>query len=177
MRDEGTAMRRYGVLAAVVVAPLWFSAGLAHSDVPAPQPGAPCPAEFADVMTQLPGGADFLVCQAAPDTAGSWVPVVTPFDPSSRWLSYGPEITLHGQGFRNPNLRSGSWTAEPLNPDAVCGADQVTVVSAGVLAPLEHSQSEPGQPMQLEVLPRLFTIVLSGDCLWSEDQPSPPMGW
>lgn len=162
-------MRGCGALIAVAAAALTFPA-YAHADAPVPQAGAPCPQEFANVMTQLPGGADFLVCQAVPDHAGSWAPVVTPFDPSSRWLSYGPEITLHGQGFRNPNLRSGRWTANPLDPAAVCAADQVTVVSAGVLAPLVHSQGEPGQPLQLEVLPKLFTIVLSGDCLWSEDQ-------
>jgi hypothetical protein len=155
---------------------LGFAAAPAHADDPVPQAGAPCPVDFANVMTQLPGGRDFLVCQPVPDRPGSWAPVVTPFDPSSRWLSYGPEITLHGQGFRNPNLRSGRWTANPLDPATACSADQVTVVSAGVLAPLVHSQGEPGQPLQLDVLPRLFTIALSGDCLWSEDQP-PGIGW
>mgnify|MGYP001806195228 CR=1 FL=1 len=118
-------------------------------------------------MTQLPGGRDFLLCQES----GSWAPVFTPFDPAPRWLSYGPDITLHGQGFRNPNLRSGPWTASPLDPAAVCGADQVTVIGPGELAPVVHSAGQPGQPLQLEVLPKLFTIVLSGNCLWSEDQP------
>jgi hypothetical protein len=154
---------------AVAAAALSFGAAPAHADG-VPQAGAPCPADFANVMTQLPGGRDFLVCQAGPNGPGSWAPVVTPFDPSSRWLSYGPEITLHGQGFRNPNLRSGQWTADPLDSVTVCGADQVTVVSAGVLAPLVHSQSQPGQPLQFTVLPKLFTIALSGNCLWSEEQ-------
>lgn len=166
-------MRRCGALALVAAAALSFGSGSARADDPVPQAGAPCPIDFANVMTQLPGGADYLFCQPLPDRPGSWTPAVTPFDPASRWLSYGPQITLHGQGFRNPNLRSGQWTATPLNPATVCGADQVTVVSAGVLAPLVHSQSTPGQPMSLDVLPKLFTIVLSGDCLWSEDQPPP----
>lgn len=161
-------MRRYGAPVVMAAAALAFAAP-AHADAPVPQAGASCPQDFTNVMTQLPGGADFLVCQPIPDKPGSWTPVVTPFDPSSRWLSYGPEITLHGQGFRNPNLRSGRWTATPLDPDTVCGADQVTVVSAGVLAPLVHSQGEPGQQLQLDVLPKLFTIVLSGNCLWSEE--------
>jgi hypothetical protein len=161
-------VRRCGALALVAAAALSFGAGTAHADDPAPQAGAPCPIDWANVMTQLPGGSDYLVCE------GSWMPAPTPFDPAGRWLSYGPQITLHGQGFRNPNLRSGRWTASPLDPAAVCGADQVAVVSAGVLAPLVHSQSSPGQPMSLDVLPKLFTIVLSGNCLWSEDQP--PLG-
>ncbi|BBY66367.1 hypothetical protein [Mycolicibacterium helvum] len=161
-------MRRCGALIAAVAAAL-ASAAPAHADAPVPQAGAPCPQDFADVMTQLPGGADFLVCQAVPDQPGRWAPVVTPFDPASRWLSYGPEITLHGQGFRNPNLRSGQWTATPLDPATECAADQVTVVSAGVLAPLVHSQGQPGQPLRLDVLPKLFTIVLSGECLWSQE--------
>ncbi|BBY60265.1 hypothetical protein [Mycolicibacterium sarraceniae] len=158
-------MRRWGALIAVAAAALSFS-GPAGADADVPQAGATCPRELSDVMTQLPGGAEYLVCQAVPDRPGRWAPVLAPFDPSSRWLSYGPEITLHGQGFRNPNLRSGRWTATPLDPATVCGADQVTVVAAGELAPLVHSQGQPGQPLELEVLPKLFTIVLSGNCLW-----------
>lgn len=162
-------MRRCGALIVVAAAALSFSAP-ARADDPVPQAGAPCPQTFANVMTQLPGRQDFLVCQPVPDRAGNWTPVDTPFDPSSRWLSYGPEITLHGQGFRNPNLRSGNWTASPLDPATVCSADQVTVIGPGELAPLVHSQGQPGQPLQLEVLPKLFTIALSGNCLWSEGQ-------
>ena len=162
-------MRWCGAVVAAAAAALSFAAP-AYADDPVPQAGAPCPQDFANVMTQLPGGRDYLVCQPVPDRPGSWAPVDSPFDPSSRWLSYGPEITLHGQGFRNPNLRSGRWTATPLDPLAVCGADQVTVIGPGELAPLVHSQSLPGQVMQLEVLPKLFTVVLSGNCLWSEDQ-------
>jgi hypothetical protein len=161
---------------AVAAAALSSGAGFAYADVPVPQAGASCAADLANVMTQLPGGRDFLVCQSRSDAPGSWAPVAVPFDPSSKWLSYGPEITLHGTGFRNPNLRSGQWTAIPLDPATVCGADQVAVVSAGVLAPVVHSQGQPGQQLQLDVLPKLFTVALSGDCLWSENQP-PPIGW
>ncbi|WP_445169872.1 hypothetical protein ACTXG7_11460 [Mycolicibacterium sp. Dal123E01] len=161
-------MRCCGAVVAVAAAALSLATP-AHADDPVPQAGAPCPQDFANVMTQLPGGRDYLACQAVPDHSGNWTPVDTPFDPSSRWLSYGPEITLHGQGFRNPNLRSGPWTATPLDPVTVCGADQVTVIGPGELAPLVHSQGQPGQPLQLDVLPKLFTIVMSGNCLWSEN--------
>jgi hypothetical protein len=162
-------VRRCGALIAVATAALSFSAPAAADD-PVPAAGAPCPQNFANVMTQLPGGRDYLICQPVPDRDGNWAPVDTPFDPSSRWLSYGPEMTLHGQGFRNPNLRSGQWTATPLDPSTMCSADQVTVIGPGELAPLVHSQGMPGRPLQLEVLPKLFTIALSGNCLWSEDQ-------
>ncbi|MCV7348287.1 hypothetical protein [Mycolicibacterium rhodesiae] len=160
-------MRRYGVLMAVAAAALALNPAPAHADGLGPQPGAPCPADFTDVMTRLPDVGDFLVCQAS----GMWAPVLGPFDPAGRWLSYGAGITLHGQGFRNPNLRSGQWTAAPLDPSAVCSADQVTVIGPGELAPVVHSPGEVGQPLHLEVLPKLFTITMNGDCLWSEDQP------
>ncbi len=160
-------MWRCGVLLAATAAAAALSPAPAHADIPTPQSGASCPAELADVMTRLPDVGDFLVCQ----DSGSWAPVLDPFDPALRWLSYGSGITLHGQGFRNPNLRSGRWTATPLSPDALCGADQVTVIGPGELAPVVHSQGEPGRPMQLDVLPKLFTITMTGDCLWAEDRP------
>ncbi|KAA0112073.1 hypothetical protein [Mycolicibacterium sp. P1-5] len=162
-------MWRCGALLAATAASvaLPFAIVPAHADVPVPQAGTPCPADLADVMTRLPNVGEFLVCQHS----GNWTPVLDPFDPVSRWLSYGSGITLHGQGFRNPNLRSGRWTATPLDPNAVCGAGQVTVIGPGELAPVVLSQSDAGRPLQLDVLPKLFTITLNGDCLWSEDQP------
>ena len=158
------------VAAAVLVAP-----AVAHADTPIPQAGAACADVLADAMTQLPSGSDFLVCRAAPDGSHVWAVAAVPFEPNDKWLSYASGIILHGQGFRNPNLSSGSWTATPLNPDTVCGAEQVTVVSAGVLAPPHNSQGEPGQPLAVELLPKLFTVTMTGDCLWSKDQTL--FGW
>ncbi len=152
-------------LTAVLVSP-----AMAHADTPVPQAGGPCSENLTDAMTQLPGGSDFLVCQGQPDGSQAWVPATVPFDPADKWFSYGSGITLHGQGFRNPNLSSGSWTASPRDPGAVCAAEQVTVVSAGVLAPPEYSQGEPGQPLSVELLPKLFTVTMTGDCLWSRNQ-------
>ncbi|MCI4676240.1 hypothetical protein [Candidatus Mycolicibacterium alkanivorans] len=146
------------------------SPGVAHADCPVPQAGAACGERLADAMTQRPGGSEFLVCRTLPDGSRAWAEAPVPFDPSDKWFSYGPGITLHGQGFRNPNLSSGSWTATPLNPDTVCGAEQVAVVSAGVLAAPQNSQGEPGQPVSVEMLPRLFTVTMTGDCLWSRNQ-------
>ncbi|WP_328354666.1 hypothetical protein OG976_24050 [Mycobacterium sp. NBC_00419] len=155
--------------ASAVVAALLLAPGIARADSPVPQAGAQCPADHADAMTQLPNGSDFLVCRAGPDDSHSWAPVATPFDPNDTWISYGPAITLHGQGFRNPNLTSGQWTATPLDPASSCSAEQVTVVSAGVLAPPQRSQGEPGAALSVDMLPKLFTVSLAGDCLWAKD--------
>jgi hypothetical protein len=152
------------VVAAALVAP-----AVAHADTPVPQEGAPCSEYLADAMTQLPGGREFLVCQGQPDGSYVWAAAAVPFDPADKWLSYGPGIILHGQGFRNPNLSSGNWTASPLDPETGCGAEQVTVVSAGVLAPPQNALSEPGQLLSVELLPKLFTVTMTGDCLWSRD--------
>ena len=151
-------------LAAALVTP-----AVAHAEGPIPQAGAPCSENLADAMTQLPGGSDFLVCQGQPDGSHAWAEADVPFDPADRWVSYGPGITLHGQGFRNPNLTSGNWTANPLDPDTVCGAQQVTVVSAGVIAPQQNLRGDAGQPLSVELLPKLFTVTLTGDCLWSRE--------
>lgn len=155
-------------VAAVGITLMLAAAGTAHADT-TPQAGANCPADQAGLMTQLPGGSDYLICQAGAGEATTWAPVATPFDPNDRWLSYGPPITLHGQGFRNPNLTSGQWTATPLEPTTSCSAEQVTVVSAGVLAPPQRAEGEPGVRLSVELLPKLFTVTLAGNCLWAKD--------
>lgn len=161
--------------ASLAVAAVLVTGAVAHADTPVPQAGAPCSEDLVDAMTQLPGGSDFLVCQGQPDGSYAWAAVGVPFEPSDKWLSYGSGITLHGQGFRNPNLSSGRWTATALGSDTVCGAEQVTVVSAGVLAPQQNSRGEPGEPLSVEMLPKLFTVTMTGDCLWSKDQTL--FGW
>lgn len=167
-------LNRAGVPAAIV-ALLLAAPGIAAADTTAPQAGAGCPGDQAGVMTQLPNGSDYLVCLPGADGA-TWSAVATPFDPHDRWLSYGPPIILHGQGFRNPNLTSGQWTATPLEPTTSCSAEQVTVVGAGVLAPPQRSDGQPGVALSVELLPKLFTVALAGDCLWSRDSGF-SLGW
>jgi len=167
-------MRRFSAM----VAPATFAACLAlpwgsataSADTLVPQAGTPCPAALSGTMTALPDRGGYLACQGEPNAPNSWVPVVEPFPPNDKWLSYGPAMTLHGEGLRNPNLSSGQWTATPQDPAEKCTAEQITVVRAGVVAPPEISAGEPGQPLSLQVLPRLFSIKLSGDCLWSQSQ-------
>ena len=142
-------------------------AAVAEADPAVPQAGSPCSADLADAMTLLPDETTYVVCGQSAAGFG-WSPVLTPFPPHDRWLSYGPPITLHGQGMRNPNLSSGPWTATPQDPQTRCRVTQTTVVEAGVLAAPEVTEGEQGAPMPVEMKPRLFYVELAGDCLWAE---------
>ena len=152
-------------LAAVLVAAAVAVPGVAHADPAPPEAGAVCAAELDGAMTLLPDQTTYAACQQS-GPVYTWSAVQTPFPPNDRWLSYGPPITLHGQGMRNPNLSSGEWTATPLDPEATCRVTQTTVVEAGVLAPPQVSEGEPGLPMRVRMLPSLFYAELAGNCLW-----------
>ena len=153
-------------LAAVGVA---LSPAVAHADVITPGLAGPCSAGLAGVMTLLPDGQTYAVCQEDIGSNFAWQAAPVPFEPSTGWLSYGPGINLHGQAMRNPNLTSGQWTATPEGPETACRAQQQTVVAAGVLAAPQVFQGEPGQAMSVEMLPQLFYVELSGQCLWTKD--------
>ena len=128
-----------------------------------PQPGASCPESFAEAYTQLPDAQEVVVCQ--PGSGGqTWLPVGQPFDPSDIWLSYGPGLTLHGQGRRNPELLSGQWTATPQDGGA-CGVEQAAVTDAGVGEP-QATAGEPAQTLAFEEVPVVYSITLTGYCLW-----------
>jgi hypothetical protein len=135
---------------------------VASADPLAPQAGTPCTHDLAGVMTWPAELLTPLVC-----VDEQWQTVTSPQPPNDRWLSVGPTITLHGQGLRNPDVASGQWTATPLEPGSQCRATQQTVVSPGVKSPPLVSEGKPGQPLSLELLPRLFSIELSGHCLWT----------
>jgi hypothetical protein len=135
----------------------------ATAEPAAPQPGSPCgePAEHA--LTKVSDDV-FLVC-----TDGRWAPYDGPYPSSDTWLSYGPALTLHGQGMRNPEMLSGQWKATPRAATGRCRAAQSAVVSAGEVGPTQVSQGEPGRQLRFEVLPVMFNIELSGDCVWQKD--------
>jgi hypothetical protein len=125
----------------------------------APSAGASCPAEWSDVFTS--DGAAFVEC-----LGGSWQPVAEPFAPGDRWASFpGPGLTLSGQGRRNPQILSGQWTATPMDAGRVCSVEQAAVTDAGVAAPTVAT-GQPGEVSTFEVVPAVFTITLSGPCLW-----------
>ncbi len=148
------------------------SAATAHAELAYPRLGADCAPDFIGAMTLLPDEVTYAACR---DVDGSpvWAAVQTPFEPNDTWISYGPEITVHGQGMRNPNVTSGRWlatpTEPPTDPPTVCRAEQETVVEAGVLSEPQVSESDPGSELPVEFLPRLFYLTLSGNCLWTRE--------
>lgn len=152
---------RARVSVAVTVAVL---ATAAPAQAEPPQPGTACTPELAGAATMPTGQSLPLVC-----AAGRWSAVTVPGDPSDRWVSYGPAMALHGEGLRNPNLASGTWTATPLDPGTRCTATQQAVVSAGVVGEPLAAEGAPGRPLTVQVAPRLFDIVMTGHCLWTRN--------
>jgi hypothetical protein len=135
---------------------------VASADPPTPQAGTPCTSELSEVMTWPTDTLTPLVC-----VDERWQAVTTPQPPNDRWLSVGPAITLHGEGMRNPNVAAGQWTATPQEPGGQCRAAQQTVVSPGVKSSPQVSEGRPGQPLSLQLLPSLFSVELSGYCVWT----------
>ena len=158
-------MHRIALAAAALPTALLFGA-TAWADPITPQSDTPCAPGLSGVMTWPQNDALPLVCADAPG-GRQWQRVTTPQPPNDRWLSTGPAVTLHGEGQRNPNVESGNWTATPQDPAGRCRAEQRVVVSPGVLGTPTVSESAPGQPLSFQVPPRLFTIILSGNCLWA----------
>jgi len=153
--------------ALVGVAALAIAPAVAHAQPVVPQPGSACPADADGALTLLPDDQGALECGL-----GRWQAFTDPYPSSDRWISYGPVLTLHGQGMRNPEVLSGQWTAYPQDPGSRCRADQVAVVSAGEVGSPHVTEGEAGRPLDLEVLPSMFTIELSGDCLWERKASS-----
>lgn len=150
---------------AAIVAAVLAPGARAGADPVAPAPDSPCAADLADAFTQLPDGTTFLVCRGGPG-GYRWTPFDGPYPSSDRWFSYGPAVKLHGQGLRNPEILSGHWTATPQDSTTTCGAEQAAVVSAGEVGAPQVSTGEPGQVLDFEVLPVVFSISLTGNCLW-----------
>ncbi|BBZ05979.1 hypothetical protein MDOR_01480 [Mycolicibacterium doricum] len=132
----------------------------AHAAPPTPQPGADCPPAVEGALSHT---ADDTVVQC---TASRWEVQGGPYPSSNRWFSGGDGLDLHGQGMRHPEMMSGPWTGIPQDPAARCRAEQAAVVSAGKVGQPQVAEGEPGQPLRFEVLPVMFTIHLSGNCLW-----------
>jgi hypothetical protein len=157
----------------VAVAVLFGAPACAHAEpqqprpVTTPQPDAPCSENLAGTMARLADGKTNLVCRGQGDDS-RWMVWTSPYPLSDRWLTYGPELQLHGQGMRNPEIMSGLWTGYPQVSDGVCRAEQVAVVGAGKVSPPESVTGEPGKQLEFSVSPTLFTIKLSGNCLWQK---------
>ncbi len=155
-------MRRIASAAAALVVLFWTPA-FASAEPEVPQPGTPCGSDLSDAMTWPPdNNTSPLVCLNS-----QWQSLATPQPPNDRWLSYGPPIALHGEGLRNPNVASGDWTATPLDSTSACRAEQRAVLGPGEVGPPQTAEGQPGQPLSLQFVPRLFSIQLSGYCLWT----------
>jgi hypothetical protein len=162
-------MRRkaIGATAALAVVPL-LVAPVGHAEVGVPKLDGPCSAEQSGAMTALPDGATFLSCLGGAGAGYRWRAVESPFAPSTRWLSYGRALKLHGEGLRNPQIQAGDWIGVPQDPDSRCKAEQEAVVSAGEVGPAQVASGESGQPLSLTVVHSLFSIELTGNCLWTK---------
>jgi hypothetical protein len=142
---------------------------IGHAEVAPPEVGAACAAELDGAMTLLPDLTTYASCQQQPGGGYGWSAATTPFPPNDVWFSYGPAITLHGQGMRNPNLSSGRWTATPQDAETTCRVTQTAVVAAGVLGKPEVSEGEQGNPLTVQMQDKLFYAELAGDCLWVKE--------
>lgn len=146
---------------AIAMAGALVSAPVVSADPTVPQQDTPCASTLADVMTWPAGAKMPLQCEN-----DHWQVVTSPQPPNDRWLSFGPTMTLHGEGMRNPSVQSGNWTATPQDPASRCRAEQQSVLSPGVVSPPQVSDGTPGQPLSFQIVPRLFSIAMSGYCLW-----------
>lgn len=128
---------------------------------------ASCQEQLDGAVTALPPGPadppnrkNLLKC-----SEGSWTTFRAEYPSSDRWLSTGAAITLHGQGVRNAELFSGHWTGTPQSEDATCGVEYVDA-TGGQLADPKTVDADPGRPVEFDASPYLFTVTLSGYCLW-----------
>jgi hypothetical protein len=155
-----------GVAALITLASVYHS-GMASAEPAVPQENTACPASVVGAMTILPNARTPLLCAAQSDGGDLWVTDMSPFAVSDRWLSYGPELKLHGEGLRDGRLKSGEWVATPQDADTACRAEQVQVVGAGVVGPPQISEGAKGKPLPVQVVPQLFSIQMTGYCLWT----------
>src|SRR5258708_5534409 len=141
-----TQTRAVSVPVMLAAAALLAVPGVAHADLVLPRLDGPCSENLAGALTQLPDGHTFLQCD---NSSGSyqWSAFTSPYPSSDRWLSYGPELTLHGQGMRNPEILSGKWVGYPQEEGTICSAEQSAVVSAGEVGPPQTSTGSAGQPL------------------------------
>lgn len=153
-----------GVAGVAIAAAMSSATLVAGADPLAPAPDQSCAGNLVGAMTLPTGAKTPLVC-----TDGGWQSVTDPYPVSDRWLSYGPALTLHGEGRRNPLLESGEWVATPLDTETHCGATQLAVIPGSpTVGPPRVDTGDPGQSLALRVVPRLFSIEMSGDCLWQK---------
>ena len=105
--------------------------------VTTPQAQTPCSENLAGAMARLEDGEADVMCTGHGD-GYEWTVSSSSYPVSGRWLTYGTELQLHGQGMRNPGIMSGNWTGYPQESNAVCQARQVTAMGREGIAPAER---------------------------------------
>ena len=155
-------------LVALTGATALSSSARVWADPAVPQQDTPCSANFADAMTSAPDDNMPLLCAEQPNGAYEWKSVTSPYPVSDRWLTYGPELKLHGEGLRDGRIKSGDWIATPQDANTQCRARQIAVVDAGVVGPPQITEGAMGKPVSIQVVPRLFSIQMTGYCLWAK---------
>lgn len=135
-----------------------------------PQQGAACAADLGGALTALPSQPgdpqnrkNLLEC-----SDGSWQTYTAEYPSADRWLSTGPDLVLHGQGVRNAELFAGQWTGTPQTSADVCRAQYVDA-SNGKMSEPHTVTAEPGRPVEFDASTQLFTVTLSGHCLWQRN--------
>src|SRR5262245_16851006 len=100
--EQGVAanMKQLAVGAAAVVtaAVLLTVPAVASAEPAVPQAGAPCSEVVAGALTQLPDFMTVLQCRKQRFGEFRWQTFDSPYPNSDRWLTYGPQLTLHGEG-------------------------------------------------------------------------------
>jgi hypothetical protein len=150
------------LVVATTLALLLTTPAVASADPVLPQPGTPCSPDLSGTMTMLPGERLPLEC-----INQQWQALTTPQPPNDRWLSFGPAMTLHGEGLRNPDVASGAWTATPQDSQSSCRVEQQAVEGPGEVGPPQVAESSKGQRLSFQLVPQLFSIEMSGYCLWT----------
>jgi hypothetical protein len=120
-----------------------------------------CTPALAGVMSKKPAADVVMLCKDR-----MWYPQPADAPPSDRWVSFGPTLTLHGEGLPDPNLVQGSWNAIPLGPWTRCRSVQQTGYAPGAISKPVADQGSPNTPMSFEVEANVVTIQFSGYCLW-----------
>jgi len=159
-----------GVAAVVSGCGILTGSPTAAAEPVAPQHGAPCSQAVAGALTRLPDLMTVLQCTDQRSGEYRWQTFDSPYPKSDRWLTYGPQLTLGGEGQRNREIDSGDWIAYPQTSDTQCRAAQLDLTGEGERTPPQVSTAEPGQPLKLRVLPLLFNVELQGYCLWQKVQ-------
>jgi hypothetical protein len=100
---------------------------------------------------------EVLIC-AKTDQGSQWQHLDGFQRPVETWFTYGPETTLNAGDI----LPAFSWVSSPAKGDSVCAAVQ-TAADGG--PPVTHTNNS-GQYRDLQLIPNLATLKLSGFCNW-----------